>query len=66
MVCDPTGNSYSVVAVNFDQSQYRFKEDKKLAQLELTINKEVNVTFKVLVKITPASATGEQWNNAQT
>ena len=61
MVCDPTGDSctYFVVVVNFDQSQYRFKEDKKLAQLGLTINKELNVAFNVSVKITPASATGE-------
>ena len=50
---------YSVVVVNFDQSQYRFKEDEKLAQLELTINKELNVAFNVSVKIIPASATGE-------
>ena len=50
---------HSVVAVNFSQSQYRFKEGMKLAQLVLTINKQQNVTFAVSVKITPASATGE-------
>ena len=61
MVCDPTGDSctYFVVAVNFDQSLYRFKEDKKLAQLVLTINEQLNDAFDVSVKITPASATGE-------
>ena len=48
-----------VVAVNFNQSQYRFKEDMKLAQLVITINKQQNVTFAVSVKITPASATGK-------
>ena len=50
---------YSVVVVNFNQSQYKFKEGKKLAQLKLTINKELNVTFDVSVKITPSSADGK-------
>ena len=50
---------HSVVAVNFNQSQYRFNEGRKLAQLLLTINKQQSVTFAVSVKITPASATGE-------
>ena len=49
---------HSVVAVNFNQSQYRFKEGKKLAQLVLTINKE-QINFTVSVKITSATATGE-------
>ena len=50
---------HSVVAVNFNQLQYRFKEGMKLAQIVLTINKQQNVTFALPVKITPVSATGE-------
>ena len=50
---------HSVVAVNFNQSKYRFKEDQKLTQLVLTINKQQNVAFTVPVEITPVSATGE-------